>query len=78
MHHYLMALPYHKRVMRYCTRVNGRHSLGCGVCPHVADVMITPSPSFLPIPQVKAGREMLESGRRPQIRMNSRFPGLLL
>mgnify|MGYP001807363688 CR=1 FL=1 len=28
--------------------------------------------------QVKAGREMLESGRRPQVRMNSRFPGLLL
>ncbi|KXZ52391.1 hypothetical protein GPECTOR_9g435 [Gonium pectorale] len=30
------------------------------------------------VAKVKAGREMLESGRRPQVRMNSRFPGLLL
>ncbi|GIL88352.1 hypothetical protein Vretimale_15057 [Volvox reticuliferus] len=31
------------------------------------------------VAKVKAGREMLESGRRPQARMiNSRFPGLLL
>lgn len=30
------------------------------------------------VAKVKAGREMLESGRRPQIRLNSRFPGLLL
>ncbi|GFR45980.1 hypothetical protein Agub_g7452 [Astrephomene gubernaculifera] len=30
------------------------------------------------VAKVKAGREMLESGRRPQNRINSRFPGLLL
>ncbi|KAG2488990.1 hypothetical protein HYH03_012430 [Edaphochlamys debaryana] len=30
------------------------------------------------VAKVKAGREMLESGRRPQVRMNSRFPGLFL
>ncbi|PNH00829.1 hypothetical protein TSOC_013322 [Tetrabaena socialis] len=30
------------------------------------------------VAKVKAGREMLESGRRPQVRMNSRFPGLMM